>query len=781
MKNSISVLLLLFGLNTFGATYCVGPSATGNGSGTNWNNLKSWTSGQPARGDVWYLVNGSYASHTLNTTASGTTLCTIKKATASNYTEASATGWNSAYAAQASIANLVIGSSYWLIDGITGAGASTAPADTATANYGFYLTDSTHVVTLSGTITDVTIRHTRFYTTGLGANAIYDGGTSGQNKTNVTASYCLFDGFNEVMRNDGDAWYSPVLEYSIILNSEGDTSNHGNAINAMWQPLWNIKIRYNVFKGFAVSTALTGVICGNNANFEGGLIYGNVFDTIAGSYLVGANSGYSIDNCTFYNNTVINSPNNSNPVLGRDTGSGNVAANNLYYNGSWSAPYGGAWTGDYDAWFSCSTSVGSHAYVSTGSPFVDYANMDYRLKAQTPAGTPLGSTYMQDALGAVRTTWSRGALEYAGVATTNASIAVSPGSLNFGTVAVNSTNNLTFTVLNAGGGTLAGTATVAGPFSVVTGGTYSLGANQSQTVTVRFVPSAAASYSSNMTFTGGGGYIASVSGSATNSGPQVSAISSSGADVDPITPGLQVYAGSVIQYSGTASDPKGASLTWQWIYTVNGGAETVVQSGSGTVGSISFAYPPTAMGNTYVWKLRVSNGSATTESDLTVGVEAAPAPQGNLTFQAGSATITAPFVVANGVLYQSTTVNDAVSGGSATYSFSLTNGGSFVIQALVSATNLANNSFYVNIDGAPQDPSMAWDIMPITSGFEQRMVSWRGNGTSEANQFVPEIFQLSAGTHQIVIKGREAYTQLQSFSILQVPPPPLNLHVLAGP
>jgi hypothetical protein len=144
--------------------------------------------------------------------------------------------------------------------------------------------------------------------------------------------------------------------------------------------------------------------------------------------------------------------------------------------------------------------------------------------------------------------------------------------------------------------------------------------------------------------------------------------------------------------------------------------------------------------------------------------------------------ITTPFVVANGVLYQDTTVNDATSGGTATFNFSLTNGGSFVIQALVSATNLANNSFYVNIDGPPQDPTMAWDIIPITSGFEQRLVSWRGNGTPEANQFVPQIFQLTAGTHQVVIKGREAYTQLQSLSILQLPAPPVNLHVLtAGP
>jgi hypothetical protein len=104
-----------------------------------------------------------------------------------------------------------------------------------------------------------------------------------------------------------------------------------------------------------------------------------------------------------------------------------------------------------------------------------------------------------------------------------------------------------------------------------------------------------------------------------------------------------------------------------------------------------------------------------------------------------------------------------------------------VIQALVSATNLANNSFYINIDSAPQDPDMAWDILPVTSGFEQRLVSWRGSGTSDADQYVPQIFVLSAGNHQLIIKGREAYTQLQSFSFLQLPSTPQNLRIIAGP
>ena len=51
---------------------------------------------------------------------------------------------------------------------------------------------------------------------------------------------------------------------------------------------------------------------------------------------------------------------------------------------------------------------------------------------------------------------------------------------------------------------LVGTATTSAPFSIVAGGSYNLSAGQSQNVTVRFTPTSAGSFASNVTFTGGG-------------------------------------------------------------------------------------------------------------------------------------------------------------------------------------------------------------------------------------------------------------------------------------
>jgi hypothetical protein len=259
----------------------------------------------------------------------------------------------------------------------------------------------------------------------------------------------------------------------------------------------------------------------------------------------------------------------------------------------------------------------------------------------------------------------------------------------------------------------------------------------------------------------------------------VSAITQSSADVDPGKTGLQIFAGSVVQYSGSASDPSGFPLTWQWIYTVNGGPEVVLQNGSGTVPGVSFNYVTGAAGSTYVWKLRVSNGTATSESALTVGVEAPPPPAGTLTFSAGSGVVTAPLVISSGYVSQAVETG-VTNGGQAVYDFTTTNSGSYAVQVLVNAANDGANSLYLNIDGQPQDPDMICDL-PLTTGFERRIVSWRGNGTFDRDQFVPKVFTLAPGTHQLIVVGREANVQLQSLSILQLPTQVQNVHRVASP
>ncbi len=69
-------------------------------------------------------------------------------------------------------------------------------------------------------------------------------------------------------------------------------------------------------------------------------------------------------------------------------------------------------------------------------------------------------------------------------------LTVTPASQDFGVVLIGAAADRSFIVSNAGGGTLDGTAEAVAPFSVVSGGSYSLAAGLSQVVTVRVGPQA---------------------------------------------------------------------------------------------------------------------------------------------------------------------------------------------------------------------------------------------------------------------------------------------------
>jgi hypothetical protein len=248
-------------------------------------------------------------------------------------------------------------------------------------------------------------------------------------------------------------------------------------------------------------------------------------------------------------------------------------------------------------------------------------------------------------------------------------------------------------------------------------------------------------------------------------------------DVDLSMPGLQIYSGTTVQFSATATNAQ----TWQWSYTVNGGTPVVYRSGAGVVTNVSCYYDTNAINNSYIWTLVVSNGQAWAESQTNLEVEAAPNPGGTGTTNTGLA-FTATSGTLNGMLMASTVINGVpssyvyqplpsigdISGGTAIYNFTITNAGNYEVQALVDAPNAKANSFYVNIDGQPQDPTMIWDILPSTSGFEQRIVSWRGNGTENSDEIVPKGFNLSVGQHYIIFIGREPGAALASFALLQV-------------
>lgn len=163
-------------------------------------------------------------------------------------------------------------------------------------------------------------------------------------------------------------------------------------------------------------------------------------------------------------------------------------------------------------------------------------------------------------------------------------------------------------------------------------------------------------------------------------------------------------------------------------------------------------------GVTYFFAVTAYN-SAGLESDFSTEVSYTPngsTNQGVLTFAAASGAISAPFVVSNGIVYQ-TTQTTATNGGRAAYNFTIVQAGPYVVSAMVNAPNAGANSVYVNIDTEPSDPQNLWDI-PLTTGFMSRTVSWTTGGP-------PQVFNLAAGAHQLIVRGREPNTQLSSLTI----------------
>lgn len=254
--------------------------------------------------------------------------------------------------------------------------------------------------------------------------------------------------------------------------------------------------------------------------------------------------------------------------------------------------------------------------------------------------------------------------------------------------------------------------------------------------------------------------------------PVVSAITQNPVDSNPDAAGVQVEAGLAVQYGASVTNENSLPLTWRWIYAVNGGPEVVHMSGRGVVPPASFTYPLGSAGNTYVWKLVVTDGLTSVESLLTITVEAPVVPVKSIAFEAESGVISAPFFVTNGSLLQ-TNETGINAGGRAVYSFEVTIPGTYFIYALVNAPTSSANSLYLDVDSEPVDPFTIWDI-PLTSGFEWRTAGWRGNGTFDDNQFVPKGFRLSQGLHRLIIIGREPELAIDRIEILKHAGPELG-------
>jgi hypothetical protein len=152
------------------------------------------------------------------------------------------------------------------------------------------------------------------------------------------------------------------------------------------------------------------------------------------------------------------------------------------------------------------------------------------------------------------------------------------------------------------------------------------------------------------------------------------------------------------------------------------------------------------------------------------------------TFGASAGSITAPFTLnSDGSVSQSTETLDPTTSGSAVYSFNIANTGTYAVSINVSAPSDSGNSCFVNIDGEPISPDHIWDVA-VNAAFVNTPVTWRVSGGTS-----PQVWTLAAGSHTLVIRGREsglAFSQITIAPYTTVRPvapnPPSNVHVIAS-
>ena len=190
----------------------------------------------------------------------------------------------------------------------------------------------------------------------------------------------------------------------------------------------------------------------------------------------------------------------------------------------------------------------------------------------------------------------------------------------FGSIAVGSSSTQTFTVKNSGSGTLTGSASVASPFSIVSGGSYSLAAGASQTVTVKFAPTAAQSYSQNVSFTGGAGATRTVTGTGTAAVPAITVTPTTTVAFGSIAVGSSSTQTFTVKNSGSGTLTGSASVASPFSI-VSGGSYSLAAGASQTV-TVKFA--PTAA-QSYSQNVSFTGGAGATRTVTGTGTQAATA------------------------------------------------------------------------------------------------------------------------------------------------------------
>lgn len=468
---ALTMILSSAGNAQAGTAHYVRAGATGTNNGSDWNNAFTTLPATLVRGDTYYVADGNYASYTFDDPVSGTSVITIKKATASDH--GTGTGWNVAYGdGQAVFADYIaFKTSYYLLDGN---GTHTIPSSNS-SNYGFKIS-STAIANHSGvirfgdygyTVSNITVRYTHVYNAYSAKDGNYDTISIRFYPTNSQTYIKIQNSFLENSGCDGIQISASsyllfernyIKKLGLFYSPSGQPDYHGQTVQIFYGGS-NIIFRHNIWE----ANEGQGLIAmGENAasTVENIRFYGNVVFNKYGSIKSGSNpetAGFNTGggivgdswtegttrNVYVYNNTIVNvggetktypngiTVNQSTAQFRMPANASNIYSyNNLCYKCT-STVYTGFDGYGYHASGGKEGMGGTSEQTGLASSiFQNYTGNDFRLASATEAGLTLATQLwwsggadsffgtvdsVVDMYGKIRGldgTWDRGAYEY---------------------------------------------------------------------------------------------------------------------------------------------------------------------------------------------------------------------------------------------------------------------------------------------------------------------------------------------------------------------------------
>ncbi len=273
-------------------------------------------------------------------------------------------------------------------------------------------------------ISHLTLRHIEMEDSGwagsnLGTAALSRSINAPAPTSNITFQYCY-------IHESGQEWMlfsNPKKDFLVehcYFKNGGSGSSDAHSVGVWFRGVnenMNIHIRYNTFENFAAAGGTGYITLGWRGDPEtptyssGYYIYGNVFmetSPLGGPSRAigsnGANGGPFLNDVKIFNNTFYNMHNNSSNIMLANSGTGNLAANNLWYGCERKVPVINI------------ESANNILNDLTDDPFIDAANGNFWLTRELSGGMELDEPFNRDMEGAVRGAdgeWDIGVFEYA--------------------------------------------------------------------------------------------------------------------------------------------------------------------------------------------------------------------------------------------------------------------------------------------------------------------------------------------------------------------------------